>query len=73
MERKRRSGEWCLAASKEVANKKVASKEAGNKWVTGRISRQSAYPNHLILSSTCDVQVIHNEHCRTDKQFRSHI
>lgn len=73
MKRKRRLGERCLAASKEVANKEVASKEGSKKWVIGCISKQSAYRNHLILSSSCEAEVIHNEHYRIDKQFRSHI
>lgn len=53
MKRKGRSGEQCLAASKEVANKEVASKEESKKWVIGCISKQFAYPNHRILSSSC--------------------
>lgn len=72
MRRKRRSGERCLAANKEVANKEVEHKKASKKWIIGCVSKQSAHPNHLILSASWEVEGIQNEHYRIDKQFRSH-
>lgn len=47
MKRKRRSGESCLLASKEVANE-VSNKEA-SKWVIRLHPNSPKHSNHLIL------------------------
>lgn len=64
MKRKRRSGESCLLASKEVANE-VSSKEA-SKWVI------HLYPNIQTILSY-DAEVMQDEFYRSDKKFRSCI
>lgn len=68
MKRKRRSGESCLLASKEVAHK-VASKEA-SKWVI-RLYPNS--PKHIQTILSYEAEVMRDEFYRTDKKFRSCI
>lgn len=69
MKQKIRSGEWCLKASKDMANKEVAIKKARKMWAMYCISKQFAYPNNLILSEFCEMT--QNEHYRTGNQLWS--